>query len=68
MILVNYSRAVDQVQQDQILNIIDCNHEVRTRVIENSELFTNELMTNIETCKQVAVSVGAVKLTLIMLL
>ena len=65
---MNYSRAVDQVQQDQILNIIDCNHEVRTRVIENSELFTNELMTNIETCKQVAVSVGAVKLTLIMLL
>ena len=57
-----------QVQHDQILNIIDCNHEVRTRVIENSELFTNELMTNIETCKQVAVSVGAVKLTLIMLL
>ena len=60
---MNYSRAVDQVQQDQILNIIDCNHEVRTRVIENSGL-----MTNIETCKQVAVSVGAVKLTLIMLL
>ena len=30
----------NQVQQNWILNIIDCNHGVRTRVIENSELFT----------------------------
>lgn len=56
------------MQQEWILNIIDCNQGVRTRVIENSELFTNELMTNIETCKQGAASVGAVKLTLIILL